>query len=192
MRRSVLMETKEILQTAEKHMKSTIEKMEAELVTIRTGKASPALLDSVKVDYYGSKVPLKQVANVVVPDPKLITVQPWEKPLIGEIVKAIQTSNLGLNPQSDGTFIRIPLPPLTEERRKELVKAVKHMVEEAKVAIRNVRRDAIEKLKKIEKEHKITEDDLHRGQKEIQDLTDRKTVDLDKIFAAKEKEILEV
>jgi ribosome recycling factor len=186
------METKEIFQTAEKHMKSTIEKMEAELVTIRTGKATPALLDSVKVDYYGSKVPLKQVANVVVPDPKLITVQPWEKPLVGEIVKAIQTSNLGLNPQSDGTFIRIPLPPLTEERRKELVKAVKHMVEEAKVAIRNVRRDAIEKLKKIEKEHKITEDDLHRGQKEIQDLTDRKTVDLDKIFAAKEKEILEV
>ena len=186
------METKEIFQTAEKHMKSTIEKMEAELVTIRTGKATPALLDSVKVDYYGSKVPLKQVANVVVPDPKLITVQPWEKPLVGEIVKAIQTSNLGLNPQSDGTFIRIPLPPLTEERRKELVRAVKHMVEEAKVAIRNVRRDAIEKLKKIEKEHKITEDDLHRSQKEIQDLTDRKTVDLDKIFAAKEKEILEV
>jgi ribosome recycling factor len=171
------METKEILQIAEKHMKATIEKMEAELVTIRTGKASAALLDSVKVDYYGSKVPLKQVANVVVPDPKLITVQPWEKPLVGEIVKAIQTSNLGLNPQSDGTFIRIPLPPLTEERRKELVKAVKHMVEE---------------MKKIEKEHKITEDDLHRSQKEIQDLTDRKTVDLDKIFAAKEKEILEI
>ncbi len=186
------METKEIIQTAEKHMKATIEKMEAELVTIRTGKASPALLDSVKVDYYGSKVPLKQVANVVVPDPKLITVQPWEKPLVGEIVKAIQTSNLGLNPQSDGTFIRIPLPPLTEERRKELVKAVKHMVEEAKVAIRNVRRDAIDKLKKSEKDHKITEDDLHRSQKEIQDITDRKTADLDKIFAAKEKEILEV
>jgi len=185
------METKEILQTAEKHMKATIEKMETELTTIRTGKASPALLDSVKVEYYGSKVPLKQVANVVAPDPKLITVQPWEKPLVGEIVKAIQTSNLGLNPQSDGTFIRIPLPPLTEERRKELVKAVKHMVEEAKVAIRNVRRDAIDKLKKIEKEHKITEDDLHRNQKEIQDLTDRKIVDLDRVFAAKEKEILE-
>ena len=138
------------------------------------------------------RCPLKRVANVVVPDPKLITVQPWEKPLVGEIVKAIQTSNLGLNPQSDGTFIRIPLPPLTEERRKELVKGVKHMVEEAKVAIRNVRRDAIDKLKKIEKDHKITEDDLHRSQKEIQDLTDRKIVDLDKIFAAKEKEILEV
>jgi ribosome recycling factor len=186
------MDAKEIFQTAEKHMKTTIEKTEAELVTIRTGKATPALLDGVKVDYYGTKVPLKQVANVAVPDPKLITVQPWEKPLVGEIVKAIQTSGLGLNPQSDGTFIRIPLPPLTEERRRELVKAVKHMVEESKVAIRNVRRDAIEKLKKLEKEHAITEDDLHRSQKEIQDLTDRKTVEIEKVFTAKEKEIMEV
>jgi len=186
------MDAKEVFQIAEKHMKTTIEKTEGELATIRTGKATPALLDGVKVDYYGAKVPLKQVANVAVPDPKLITVQPWEKPLVGEIVKAIQTANLGLNPQSDGTFIRIPLPPLTEERRRELVKGVKHMVEEAKVAIRNVRRDAIEKLKKLEKDHAITEDDLHRGQKEIQDLTDRKTVELEKVFTAKEKEILEV
>jgi len=185
------MEAKAIFQTAEKHMKTTIEKTEAELATMRTGKASPALLDGVKVDYYGAKVPLKQVANVSVPDSKLITVQPWEKPLVGEIVKAIQTSNLGLNPQSDGTFIRIPLPPLTEERRKELVKTVKHMVEEAKVAIRNVRRDAIEKLKKLEKDHAITEDDLHRNQKEVQDLTDKSTEEIEKVLAAKEKEILE-
>jgi ribosome recycling factor len=185
------METKAIFETAEKHMKSTIEKTESELATIRTGKATPALLDSVKVDYYGAKVPLKQVANISVPDPKLITVQPWEKPLVGEIVKAIQTSNLGLNPQSDGAFIRIPLPPLTEERRKELVKAVKHMVEEAKVAIRNVRRDAIEKLKKLEKDHAITEDDLHRSQKEIQELTDTSIEAIENVLAAKEKEILE-
>lgn len=185
------MEAKAIFQTAEKHMKATIEKTEAELATMRTGKASPALLEGIKVDYYGTKVPLKQVANVSVPDSKLITVQPWEKPLVGEIVKAIQTSNLGLNPQSDGTFIRIPLPPLTEERRKELVKTVKHMVEEAKVAIRNVRRDAIEKLKKLEKDHVITEDDLHRNQKEIQDLTDKSTEEIEKVLAAKEKEILE-
>jgi ribosome recycling factor len=185
------MEAKEIIQTAERHMKTTIEKTEAELVTIRTGKATPALIDGVKIDYYGAKVPLKQVANIVVSDPKLITVQPWEKPLIGEVVKAIQTANLGLNPKSDGTFVRIPLPPLTEERRRELVKSVKHMVEEAKVAIRNVRRDAIEKIKKLEKDHVITEDDLHRSQKEIQDLTDKKTVEIDKVFAAKEKEILE-
>jgi ribosome recycling factor len=191
MRRFVSMEAKAIFQMAEKHMKSTIEKTETELATIRTGKASPALLDSVKVDYYGAKVPLKQVANVSVPDPKLITVQPWEKPLVVEIVKAIQTSNLGLNPQSDGTFIRIPLPPLTEERRKELVKGVKHMVEEAKVALRNVRRDAIEKLKRLEKDHTITEDDLHRSQKEIQDLTDASIEQIEKVLAAKEKEILE-
>ncbi|MDD4856801.1 MAG: ribosome recycling factor [Candidatus Krumholzibacteria bacterium] len=186
------MEAKEIILTAERHMKTTIEKTEAELATIRTGKATPALLDGVKVDYYGAKVPLKQVANVTVSDPKLITVQPWEKPLVGEIVKAIQTANLGLNPQSDGTFIRVPLPPLTEERRRELVKAVKHMVEEAKVALRNVRRDAIEKLKKLEKDHVITEDDLHRSQKEIQDLTDKKTADLERVFVAKEKDIMEV
>ena len=121
--------TKTIVQAADSHMKSTLQKLETEIATIRTGKASPALLDGIKVDYYGNKVPLKQVANVAVPDPKLITVQPWEKPLVGEIVKAIQTANLGLNPQSDGTFIRIPVPPLTEERRRDLVKAVKHLVE---------------------------------------------------------------
>jgi ribosome recycling factor len=185
------MDAKEVFHVAEKHMKTTIEKTEGELMTIRTGKATPALLDGIKVDYYGSKVPLKQIANVAVPDPKLITVQPWEKPLVGEIVKAIQTANLGLNPQSDGTFIRIPLPPLTEERRKELVKTVKHLVEEAKVAVRNVRRDAIEKFKKLEKDHAITEDDLHRSQKDVQDLTDKKTAELEKLFSAKEKEILE-
>jgi ribosome recycling factor len=182
---------KTIYQTAEKHMKASVEKTEAELATIRTGKASPALLDSIRVDYYGAKVPLKQIANVAVPDPKLITVQPWEKQLAGEIVKAIQTSNLGLNPQSDGAFIRIPVPALTEERRKELAKAVKHLVEEAKVAIRNVRRDAIDKVKKLEKDHQISEDDSHRHQKEVQDLTDRSTAELEKVLAAKEKEIME-
>ena len=184
--------TKTIVQAADSHMKSTLQKLETEIATIRTGKASPALLDGIKVDYYGNKVPLKQVANVAVPDPKLITVQPWEKPLVGEIVKAIQTANLGLNPQSDGTFIRIPVPPLTEERRRDLVKAVKHLVEESKVAVRNVRRDAIEKAKKLEKEHVISEDDMRRVQKEIQDLTDKRTEELDKAFAAKEKEIMSV
>lgn len=183
---------KSLVQTADSHMQSTLRVLEGELATIRTGKASPALLDSVRVDYYGNKVPLKQVANIAVPDSKLITVQPWEKQLVGEIVKAIQTANLGLNPQADSGFIRIPIPPLTEERRKELVKAVKHMVEEAKVAVRNIRRDAIEKTKKLEKEHKISEDDMHRAQKEIQDLTDKRIEELDEIFAAKEKEIMSV
>ena len=180
-----------IFEEAESHMKKSIELTETELSSIRTGKASPSLLDSIKVDYYGAMVPLKQVANIAVPDPKLITVQPWEKPLVGEIVKAIQSSNMGMNPQSDGNFIRIPLPPLTEERRIELAKTVKHLVEEAKVAIRNVRRDANEKLKKLEKDHSISEDEYHRYHKEIQELTDGSIEKLDKLLAAKENEIME-
>ncbi len=181
----------EIFQVAEEHMKRSIEMAESELITIRTGKATPTLLDSIKVDYYGTKVPLKQIANIAVPDPKLITVQPWEKPLVGEIVKAIQSSNLGLTPQSDGNFIRIPLPALTEERRFELVKTVRHMIEEAKVALRNVRRDANEKLKNIEKSNEISEDDYHRYHKEIQELTDESIKELEEVLAAKEKEITE-
>lgn len=180
-----------IFDEAEGHMEKSLELAEMELSSIRTGKASPSLLDSIKVNYYGAMVPLKQVANIAVPDPKLITIQPWEKPLVGEIVKAIQSSSLGLNPQSDGSFIRIPLPPLTEERRIELVKTVKQMVEEVKVAIRNVRRDANEKLKKLEKEHEVSEDEYHRYHKEIQELTDESIEKIDKLFAAKEKEILE-
>jgi ribosome recycling factor len=180
-----------IFDEAEGHMKKSIELAKMELSSIRTGKASPSLLDSIKVDYYGAMVPLKQVANIAVPDSKLITIQPWEKPLVGEIVKAIQSSSLGLNPQSDGNFIRIPLPPLTEERRIELVKTVKQMVEETKVAIRNIRRDANEKLKKLEKEHEVSEDEYHRYHKEIQELTDVSIEKIDKLFTAKEKEILE-
>jgi ribosome recycling factor len=180
-----------IFEEAEGHMKKSIELTEAELLSIRTGKASPSLLDGIKVDYYGAMVPLKQVANIAVPDPKLITIQPWEKPLVGEIVKAIQSSSLGLNPQSDGNFIRIPLPPLTEERRIELVKTVKQMAEDAKVSIRNIRRDANEKLKKLEKDHEVSEDQYHRYHKEIQELTDESIEKLDKLLAVKEKEVME-
>lgn len=181
-----------IFEEAEGHMKRSIDIVEEELAGVRTGKASASLLDSIKVDYYGSPVPLKQIANIGVPDAKLITVQPWEKPMVGEVVKAIQQSNLGLNPQSDGNLIRIPLPPLTEDRRHELVKSVKGMIEESKVAIRNIRRDANEHLKKLEKDHVISEDDHHRYHKEIQDLTDNSIKVLDKVSAAKEKEILEI
>ncbi len=180
-----------IFEETELHMRRSIELAETELSSIRTGKASPTLLDSVKVDYYGAMVPLKQVANIAVPDAKLITVQPWEKPLVGEIVKAIQASNLGMNPQSDGNFIRIPLPPLTEERRIELVKTVNKLIEDAKVAVRNIRREANEKLKKLEKEHEISEDEYHRYHKEIQELTDKFIEKLEKVLGAKEKEILE-
>jgi ribosome recycling factor len=180
-----------IFEATEAHMKKSIEIAEEELASVRTGKASASLLDSIKVDYYGTPVPLKQIANIGVPDAKLITVQPWEKPMVAEVVKAIQQSNLGLNPQSDGNLIRIPLPPLTEERRLELVKSVKGMVENAKVAIRNIRRDANEHLKKLEKSHTISEDDYHRFHKEIQELTDDSIKELDKVTEVKEKEILE-
>lgn len=180
-----------VFSETENHMKKSIELAEMELSSIRTGKASPAILDSVKVDYYGSTVPLKQIANIAVPDAKLITVQPWEKPMVGECVKAIQSSNLGLNPQSDGAFIRIPLPPLTEERRLELVKTVKHLVEEGRIAIRNVRREANDRMKKLEKSHEISEDDYHKYHKEIQELTDNSIKELDTVSVVKEKEIME-
>ncbi len=180
-----------IFDETENHMKKSIEMAETELSTIRTGKATPALLDTIKVDYYGSMVPLKQIAQIAVPDPKLIRVQPWEKPLIAEIMKVIQASDLGLNPQSDGNVISIPLPALTEERRHELVKTVRDLVEEAKVAVRNIRRDANDKLKKLEKSHEISEDDHHRYHKEIQELTDGSIKELDGVLTAKEKEILE-
>ena len=180
-----------IFEETEGHMKKSIEIAEEELATVRTGKASASLLDSIKVDYYGSQVPLKQVANIGVPDARLLTVQPWEKPMVAEIIKSLQQSNLGLNPQSDGNLIRIPLPPLTEERRHELVKSVKQMVENARVAVRNIRRDANEHLKQLEKSHDISEDDHHRYHKEIQELTDESIKELDKVFELKEKEILE-
>ncbi|MBN1885737.1 MAG: ribosome recycling factor [Candidatus Krumholzibacteriota bacterium] len=185
------MDVEEIFVEAEDHMKKSIEMTRTELMSIRTGKATPSLLDTIRIDYYGSPVPLKQVANIAIPDPKLITIQPYEKPLVGEIVKTIQSSNLGLNPQSDGNFIRIPLPPLTEERRKELVKTVKQLVEDSRIAVRNVRRDANEKLKKMEKAHELSEDEHHRRAKEIQDLTDSSIAELDELVVAKEKEIME-
>ena len=180
-----------VFSATEEHMKKSIELAEMELSSVRTGKASPTILDSIKVDYYGSTVPLKQIANIAVPDAKLLTVQPWEKAMVGEVVKAIQSSNLGLNPQSDGTFIRIPLPPLTEERRHELVKTVKHMVEEGRIAIRNIRREANEKMKKLEKSHEISEDDYHKYHKEIQEMTDDSIKELDNVSIVKEKEIME-
>lgn len=181
----------EIFESTEAHMKKSIDLVEEELAGVRTGKASASLLDSIKVDYYGSLVPLKQIANIGVPDAKLITVQPWEKPMVSEVVKAIQQSNLGLNPQSDGNLIRIPLPPLTEDRRHELVKSVKGMVEDARIAVRNIRRDANDHLKKLEKNHTISEDDYHRFHKEIQEMTDDSIKELDKVSEAKEKEILD-
>lgn len=182
----------EILKHAEDSMGKSMENLHRELAGIRTGKANPALLDSIKVTYYGQLVPLKQVASIAVPEGRLITVQPWEKNLVPEIEKAILSSELGLNPQSDGTLIRLPIPALTEERRKELAKVVKRFAEESRVAVRNIRRDANERFKKKEKDHSISEDEMHAKQEEVQKLTDNYIARIDDVVAAKEKEILEI
>jgi len=182
----------EISNEARSHMDRAIEHLHHELATIRTGKANASLLDSILVEYFGQKVPLKQVANVTVPDPRLITVQPWDKSVVPDIEKAIQASELGLNPQSDGTLIRLPVPPLTEERRKDLVKVARRMGEEARVSLRNIRRHANDELKKLEKSHDISEDNMHTKQEEIQKVTDTHVKNVDATIEAKEKEIMEI
>ena len=183
---------KEIYQREEEKMKKSLEAVSHEFASVRTGKATTALLDVIRVEYYGSLVPLNQVGTVSAPEPRLLTVQPWEKTVIPNIIKAIQKSELGLNPQSDGNIIRLPIPPLTEERRKDLVKLVHKLAEEGRVAIRNIRRDAVEHVKKIEKEKKISEDDSKKAQKHIQEITDRFVESVDKLVAGKEKEIMDV
>lgn len=182
----------EVIRQSEESMKKSIENLKHELMGIRTGKANPGLLEGVRVSYYGQMVPLKQVANIAVPEARLITVQPWEKTLSPEIEKAIRASGLGLNPQIEGALIRLPIPPLTEERRKDLVKLVKKYAEDTRVAIRNLRRDANERFKKLEKDHKISEDEFHTRQEEIQKVTDKFIKQVDEVMASKEKEILEV
>ena len=163
---------KDVLNKTRVGMEKSIDALKKDFTRIRTGRASTSLLDDIRVDYYGTPTPLSQVGTLVVPEPRLITIQPWEKKLIPEIEKAILKSDLGVNPVSDGNLIRIDIPPLTEERRKDMVKQLKRLGEEAKIAIRNVRRDANESLKKLEKEKEISEDDLKRGEKAIQDITD--------------------
>jgi len=182
----------EVKKKTEDKMKATIESLRHEFSTIRTGRASLALLDDVRVDYYGTPSPLSQIATLSLPDARTITVQPWETKMVGPIEKAIQKSDLGINPMNDGRVIRLVIPQLTEERRKELVKKAKKMSEEAKVAIRNHRRDSNEVLKKAEKEKTITEDDLLKGEHEIQKLTDDFIKKVDDVLAHKEKEIMEV
>lgn len=183
---------KDILKNQSESMEKTLLNLQHELAGIRTGKANPALLDSIKVMYYGQTVPLKQVANIAVPDARLITVQPWDKTLVPEVEKAIQGSELGLNPQSDGTLIRLPIPPLTEERRKELVRLVKRIGEDSKIALRNIRRTTNDGIKKLEKEHKISEDEMHTKQEEVQKITDKCVTEVDEIVQLKEKEIMEI
>ena len=183
---------KEIQNDAETRMKKSIESLKTDLMKVRTGRAHTSLLDSISVEYYGSPTPLNQVANVSVLDSRTLSVQVWEKQMTPKIEKAILTSNLGLNPATSGELIRIPLPPLTEETRKGLIKVVRGEAENAKVAIRNIRRDANSSLKDLEKEKEISEDEEHRGQDNIQKLTDKNIKDIDQVLAEKEKDLMEI
>ncbi len=177
--------------TADK-MEAAINVLKKEFATIRTGRASLSLLDGIKVDYYGNITPLNQVASLAVPESRLITIQPWDPKAIENIEKAIQASGIGLTPANDGKIIRLPVPPLTEERRKELVKLAKKMAEDSRVAIRNIRRDINEEVKKIEKEKKISEDESRKTHEEIQKTTDQYIKKIDEILKKKEEEIMEV
>ena len=182
----------EILADCDLRMKRSVEVLRQELTRIRTGKASVGLVEPIKADAYGSEMPLSQMANISTPDARTILIQPWDKSTLGAIEKAIQKSDLGLNPNNDGQQIRLALPPLTEDRRKELVKVVKKYVEDAKTAIRNVRRDANEHIKKLEKNHELSEDKSHDAQGEVQKLTDKHIKEMDHLLELKEKEVMEI
>jgi ribosome recycling factor len=182
----------EIKKDAADRMQKSLAAFRQELQKIRTGRAHTSLLDHVTVDYYGSEVPLSQVANVGVEDARTLTVTPWDKGMVSVVEKAIMTSDLGLTPATAGTVIRVPLPPLTEERRRDLVKVVRHEAESARIAVRNIRRDALHHSKDLLKEKEVTEDQDHRFQDEIQKLTDGNIAEVDEILAAKEAELMEV
>jgi len=181
-----------IVDSMSKEMDKVLQNLKGELTKVRTGRASAALIDPVRVDYYGSPSPISQIANVTTPDARTIQIAPWEPNMLATIEKALLAANLGFTPQNDGKVIRIPLPPLTEDRRKEMVKLIKKMGEDSKVAMRNSRRDANEEVKKQEKAKTLTEDDSKKVQELVQKKTDEKTTEVDKVIAAKEKEILTV
>jgi ribosome recycling factor len=181
-----------VKQKMTERMDAALEHLKRELSGLRTGRASAALLDGVRVDYHGTPTPLRQVASISVPESRLITIQPWEPPLIKEIERAVQASGLGLNPSNDGKTIRIPVPPLTEERRKDLTKLCRKHGEETKVQVRNIRREGNDELKRQHKESKLTEDDLRKAETDIQKLTDQYIQKIDQILKKKEEEILEI
>ena len=183
---------KETIKTAGAKMEKTIAVVQKDLNTLRAGRANPQILDKITVDYYGTPTPLNQVGNISSPEARMLVIQPWESSLIKEIEKAIQKSDLGLNPSNDGKIIRLIFPELNEERRKDLTKVARKGAEEAKVAIRSIRRDAIEQVKKLKKDSVITEDEQHKAEDDAQKLTDKAIKDVDAICSAKEKEIMEV
>ncbi len=182
----------EVLKEARSGMDKAIKALKKEMTKVRTGRASTALLDDVKVEYYGVPTPLSQVATLSAPEARLITVQPWEKNLLPAIEKAIFKADIGLTPSSDGQLIRLPVPALTEERRLEMVKLIKRMAEDARISVRNARRDANENLKMLEKEKEITEDEQKRGEKDVQQLTDEYISNIEVVIQSKERELLEV
>ena len=183
---------KELLKNTEEKMNKTVAVLERDYKSIRAGRANVSVLDRVTVDYYGGPTPIQQMAAVSVPEPRILMIQPWDATTLKDIEKAILTSDIGINPQNDGRVIRLSFPPLTEERRKDIVKEVRKTAEENKVAIRNTRRDAIEKLKALKKANTITEDDVADGEKKIQNLTDKFCKEIDDLAALKEKEIMEI
>ena len=186
------MSVKEVLDTAKDKMGKSCAVYQRDMVGLRAGRANPQLLDRITVDYYGTPTPLNQVGNISSPEPRLLVISPWESKMISDIEKAIQKSDLGLNPTNDGKIIRLVFPELNEERRKELTKVARKSAEEAKVAIRAIRRDAIEQVKKLKKDSLITEDEQRKAEEDAQKLTDKAIKDVDAICAAKEKEIMEV
>ena len=186
------MPTKMIQDHAQEKMEKTKSVLRSDLMAIRAGRANPQLLDRITVDYYGTPTPLKNVANISAPEPRVLQINPWDQKMVKDISKAILASDLGLNPSNDGKVIRLMLPELTEERRKELTKLVRKTAEDSKVAIRSIRRDAVEQVKKLKKNGEITEDDQKRTEESIQKLTDANIKDIDKITADKEKEIMDV
>lgn len=174
------------------HMEKTLDALRKEFQKVRTGRASTTLLEDIKVNYYDTLTPINQLAAIAVPEPRVITIQPWEAKLIAPIEKAILNANIGLTPTNDGKLIRLSVPPLTEDRRKEIVKQLKKLAEDTKIALRNIRRDAIDSLKKLEKDKKISEDDLKRAEKDVQDVTNVYVAKADEVVAAKEKEVMEI
>ena len=186
------MSANNIKKDAEHRMKKSVETIQNEFNKIRTGRATPALLDSVKIEYYGAVVPLSQASTITTPEPRLIAIQPWDKNMIAEIEKAILKSDLGLTPSNDGTFVRLPIPQLSEERRNDLVRLVKKFAEDGRIAVRNVRRDANDHLKRLQKDHEMSEDELSIELDETQESTNKYIKDIDELLGRKEKEILEV
>ncbi len=183
---------KEVFDYAKEKMEKTLSVLKRDYGAIRAGRANPAVLDKITIDYYGTPTPVNQLATVSVAEARILTIQPWDKSVLHAIEKAIQVSDIGINPQNDGTVIRLMFPQLTEDHRKSIVKDVSKMAEESKVAIRSIRRDAMDKLKKMQKASEITEDDLKDGEEEVQDITDGFIKDIDKLADAKQKEVMEI